>query len=323
MTSSLAHTTQATGDTARPFSDRHIGPRTDDVTAMLAELGYDSLSALSSSAVPDSIQNEELDLPEGRSEFDVLNDLRDLADQNVMRTQLIGQGYYDTITPAVIRRNLVENPAWYTAYTPYQPEISQGRLEALLNFQQVVQDLTGLDIANASLLDEATAVAEAVLLMRRAVKKGTTVVLDSELHPQTIAVVRARAKAMDFRITVADLSEGLVGEDIFGIVCAQPGTTGAIRDFSEAVTGAHDRGALVTFAADLLALTLLKEPGSQGADIAVGLGPALRCPPVLRRTPRRLHGREVRSPTSAARPARRSLQGRSGQARLPSGPADP
>ena len=187
-----------------------------------------------------------------------------------MRTQMIGQGYYDTITPAVIRRNLVENPAWYTAYTPYQPEISQGRLEALLNFQQVVQDLTGLDIANASLLDEATAVAEAVLLMRRAVKKGTTVVLDSELHPQTIAVVRARAKAMDFRVTVADLAKGLVGEDIFGIVCAQPGTTGVIRDFTEAVDGAHDRGALVTFDADLLALTLLKDPASQGADISVG-----------------------------------------------------
>src|SRR5699024_1088462 len=168
-----------------------------------------------------------------------LADLRDLASQNVMRTQLIGQGYFDTITPAVIRRNLVENPAWYTAYTPYQPEISQGRLATLLNFQQVVQDLTGLDIANASLLDEASAVAEAVLLMRRALTKGTTVVLDSELHPQTISVVRARARAMDFRVTVADLAEGLVGEDISDIVCAQPGTTGAIRDFSEAVTGAH------------------------------------------------------------------------------------
>ena len=136
MTSSLAHTTAATGDTARPFSDRHIGPRADDVQAMLAELGYDSLAALSSAAVPASIQNEELDLPAGRSEHDVLADLRDLASQNVMRTQLIGQGYFDTITPAVIRRNLVENPAWYTAYTPYQPEISQGRLEALLRSEE-------------------------------------------------------------------------------------------------------------------------------------------------------------------------------------------
>lgn len=268
--SSLAHTTAPTGDTERPFSDRHIGPRADDTQAMLAELGYDSLEALSSAAVPASIQIDGLDLPTGRSEAEVLEDLRSLAGQNIMRKQMIGQGYYDTITPAVIRRNLVENPAWYTAYTPYQPEISQGRLEALLNFQQAVQDLTGLDIANASLLDEATAVAEAVLLMRRAVKKGTTVVLDSELHPQTIAVVRVRARAMDFNITVADLSEGLVGDDIFGIVCAQPGTTGVIRDFTEAVDGAHDRGALVTFDSDLLALTLLKDPASQGADIAVG-----------------------------------------------------
>ncbi|RBP62205.1 glycine dehydrogenase (decarboxylating) alpha subunit /glycine dehydrogenase (decarboxylating) beta subunit [Brevibacterium sanguinis] len=270
MTSSLAHTTRPTGDTKRPFSDRHIGPRATDIEEMLEELGYDSLEALSNAAVPESIQIDGLDFHSGHSEVAVLSELRDIAAKNTTRKQMIGQGYYDTITPAVIRRNLVENPAWYTAYTPYQPEISQGRLEALLNFQQVIQDLTGLDIANASLLDEATAVAEAVLLMRRAVKKGTTVVLDSELHPQTIAVVRARARAMDFRVAVADLSAGLIGEDIFGIVCAQPGTTGAIRTFAEAVDGAHDRGALVTFAADLLALTLLKDPASQGADIAVG-----------------------------------------------------
>lgn len=270
MTSSLAHTTQATGDTARPFSDRHIGPRADDTEAMLAELGYESLEALSTAAVPATIQIDGLDLPTGKSESEVLADLRNLASQNVMRTQMIGQGYYDTVAPAVIRRNLVENPAWYTAYTPYQPEISQGRLEALLNFQQVVQDLTGLDIANASLLDEATAVAEAVLLMRRSVKKGSTVVLDSELHPQVIANVHVRARALEFDVVVADLSQGLVGEDIFGIVCAQPGTTGVIRDLSAAVEGAHERGALVTFDTDLLALTLLKDPGSQGADIAVG-----------------------------------------------------
>ncbi|QQB15361.1 aminomethyl-transferring glycine dehydrogenase [Brevibacterium casei] len=270
MTSSLAHTTQATGDTARPFSDRHIGPRADDTAEMLAELGYDSLEALAEAAVPASIQIDGLDLPGGRTETEVLADLRDLASQNVMRKQMIGQGYYDTVTPAVIRRNLVENPAWYTAYTPYQPEISQGRLEALLNFQQVVEDLTGLDIANASLLDEATAVVEAVLLMRRSVKKGSTVVLDSELHPQVIANVHVRARALDFNVTVADLSQGLVGEDIFGIVCAQPGTTGVIRDFSAAVAGAHERGALVTFDSDLLALTLLKDPASQGADISVG-----------------------------------------------------
>ncbi|GAA1364097.1 aminomethyl-transferring glycine dehydrogenase [Brevibacterium luteolum] len=270
-TGSLAHTTPAAGDAPRPFSDRHIGPRAAQVEQMLAALGYDSLDALAAAALPKNIAQERaLGLDAALTETQVLARLKELAGKNVMRTQMIGQGYYDTIMPAVIRRNVVENPAWYTAYTPYQPEISQGRLEALLNFQNVVQDLTGLDIANASLLDEATAVAEAVLLMRRANKKGSVVVLDSETHPQTIAVVRARARAMDFEVQVADLSEGLVGEDVFGIVCSQPGTSGAIRSFDSAVATAKERSALVTFVSDLLALTMLKEPAAQGADIAVG-----------------------------------------------------
>ncbi|WAL39373.1 aminomethyl-transferring glycine dehydrogenase [Brevibacterium sp. BRM-1] len=259
------------GDAPRPFADRHIGPRPDQTAAMLDTLGYDSLEALSAAAVPSSIALEgELTLPRAVSEAQVLDELRALAADNVQRTQLIGQGFSDTITPPVIRRNVVENPAWYTAYTPYQPEISQGRLEALLNFQQAVQDLTGLDIANASLLDEASAVFEAILLMHRANRKGSTVVLDTELHPQVIAVVRARARAMDIHVQVADLAQGLVGEDVFGIVCAQPGTTGAIRAFDDAIAGAHERGALVAFDTDLLALTLLASPGEQGADIAVG-----------------------------------------------------
>ncbi len=267
----FAHTSAASGDAPRPFSDRHIGPRAADAAAMLGALGYDSLDSLAAAAIPDSIaQAEANSLPGALREEEVLAELRELADQNVTRVQMIGQGYSDTITPAVIRRNVVENPAWYTAYTPYQPEISQGRLEALLNFQQMVEDLTGLDIANASLLDEATAVAEAVLLMRRATRKGSEVVLDSELHPQIIAVVNSRARAMDFRVRVEDLSQGLVGEDVFGIVCAQPGTSGAVRTFEAAVAGAKERGALVAFAADLLALTLLETPAAQGADIAVG-----------------------------------------------------
>ena len=266
----LAHVTATAGDAARPFADRHIGPRAQQTQEMLAELGFDSLEALAAAAVPSTIaQATPLSFP-ALGEKETQDRLRELASQNTMRVQMIGQGYYDTVTPAAIRRNVVENPAWYTAYTPYQPEISQGRLEALLNFQTAVQDLTGLDIANASLLDEATAVAEAVLLMRRASKKGTTVVLDSELHPQSIAIVRVRARAMDFSVRVEDLSQGLVGEDVFGIVVAQPGTTGAIRSFDAAIAGAKERGALVTFAADLLALTLLKDPASQGADIAVG-----------------------------------------------------
>jgi glycine dehydrogenase len=269
-TAALAHVTATSGDGARPFADRHIGPRAQQTQEMLAELGFESLEALAAAAVPQTIaQGSPLAVP-ALGEKETQDRLRELASQNTMRVQMIGQGYYDTVTPAAIRRNVVENPAWYTAYTPYQPEISQGRLEALLNFQTAVQDLTGLDIANASLLDEATAVAEAVLLMRRASKKGTTVVLDSELHPQSIAIVRVRARAMDFSVRVEDLSQGLVGEDVFGIVVAQPGTTGTIRTFDDAIAGAKERGALVTFAADLLALTLLKDPGSQGADIAVG-----------------------------------------------------
>jgi glycine dehydrogenase len=269
-TAALAHVTATSGDGARPFADRHIGPRAQQTQEMLAELGFESLEALAAAAVPQTIaQGSPLAFP-ALGEKETQDRLRELASKNTMRVQMIGQGYHDTITPAAIRRNVVENPAWYTAYTPYQPEISQGRLEALLNFQTAVQDLTGLDIANASLLDEATAVAEAVLLMRRASKKGTTVVLDSELHPQSIAIVRVRARAMDFSVRVEDLSQGLVGEDVFGIVVAQPGTTGTIRTFDDAIAGAKERGALVTFAADLLALTLLKDPGSQGADIAVG-----------------------------------------------------
>ncbi|GAA4511517.1 aminomethyl-transferring glycine dehydrogenase [Brevibacterium yomogidense] len=266
----LSHLTATSGDSARPFADRHIGPRAQQTQEMLATLGYDSLEALSAEAVPENIAQAAPLTFAPMGERETLERLRELASKNTMRVQMIGQGYHDTITPAVIRRNVVENPAWYTAYTPYQPEISQGRLEALLNFQTAVQDLTGLDIANASLLDEATAVAEAVLLMRRASKKGTTVVLDSELHPQTIAIVRVRARAMDFSVRVEDLSQGLIGEDVFGIVVAQPGTSGTIRTFDDAIAGAKERGAFVTFAADLLALTLLKDPGSQGADIAVG-----------------------------------------------------
>ncbi|GAA2097962.1 aminomethyl-transferring glycine dehydrogenase [Brevibacterium salitolerans] len=265
-----SHLTPAAGDAPRPFADRHIGPRAGELEQMLEVVGFDSTEALAAAAVPASIVQETPLALEPMGEEQVLTRLRELAAKNSTRVQMIGQGFHDTVTPAVIRRNVVENPAWYTAYTPYQPEISQGRLEALLNFQTAVTDLTGLDVANASLLDESTAVAEAVLLMRRASKKGSAVVLDSELHPQTIAIVRTRARAMDFQVRVEDLSAGLVGEDVFGIVCAQPGTSGAIRSFDDAVTGAKERGALVTFAADLLALTLLASPASQGADIAVG-----------------------------------------------------
>jgi glycine dehydrogenase len=262
------------------FADRHIGARRQaDIDTMLKAVGYDSVDGLVDVAVPDSIrQAKPLALKDALSEVEVLAELRRLASKNKTAVQMIGQGYYGTVTPAVIRRNILEAPAWYTAYTPYQPEISQGRLEALLNFQTMVQDLVGLPIANASLLDEATAVAEAVLMMRRANKSvgqkagahdGKTV-LDADCLPQTIAIVKGRAEALGFEVEVADLSKGLPEGVINGVVLQQPGASGRVFDHSVVIAEAKERGALVTVAADLLALTLITPPGEQGADIAVG-----------------------------------------------------
>jgi glycine dehydrogenase len=258
------------------FVDRHIGARRpSDVDAMLKAVGYDTVDALVDTAVPKDIrQDSPLALGEALSEVEVLAELRKLAAKNKTAVQMIGQGYYDTLTPAVIRRNILEAPAWYTAYTPYQPEISQGRLEALLNFQTMVQDLVGLPIANASLLDEATAVAEAVLMMRRANKNKSAVngktVLDADCLPQTIAIVKGRAEALGFEVEVADLSKGLPDGVINGVVLQQPGVSGRVFDHSAVIADAKERGALVTVAADLLSLTLITPPGEQGADIAVG-----------------------------------------------------
>ncbi|MDR7084753.1 glycine dehydrogenase [Arthrobacter ginsengisoli] len=258
------------------FVDRHIGARRQaDIDAMLKAVGYDTVDALVDTAVPKNIrQDSPLELTEALSEVEVLAELRKLAAKNQTAVQMIGQGYYDTLTPPVIRRNILEAPAWYTAYTPYQPEISQGRLEALLNFQTMVQDLVGLPIANASLLDEATAVAEAVLMMRRANKNKTAhdgkTVLDADLLPQTIAIVEGRAEALGFEVEVADLSQGLPDGVINGIVLQQPGVSGRVWDQSGVIAAAKERGALVTVAADLLSLTLITPPGEQGADIAVG-----------------------------------------------------
>ncbi|MHC6594891.1 aminomethyl-transferring glycine dehydrogenase [Arthrobacter sp. C152] len=258
------------------FVDRHIGARRQaDIDTMLKAVGYDSVDGLVDVAVPASIRQETaLRLQDALSEVEVLAELRRLAARNKTAVQMIGQGYYDTVTPPVIRRNILEAPAWYTAYTPYQPEISQGRLEALLNFQTMVQDLTALPVANASLLDEATAVAEAVLLMRRANKNkdardGKTV-LDADCLPQTVAIVQGRAEALGFEVQVADLSQGLPEGPINGIVLQQPGVSGRVWDQAPVIAEAKDRGALVTVAADLLALTLITPPGEQGADIAVG-----------------------------------------------------
>ncbi|WP_285247208.1 aminomethyl-transferring glycine dehydrogenase [Pseudarthrobacter sp. efr-133-R2A-89] len=258
------------------FVDRHIGARRQaDVDTMLKAVGYDSVDGLVDVAVPASIRQETaLKLTDALSEVEVLAELRRIAGRNKTAVQMIGQGYYDTVTPPVIRRNILESPAWYTAYTPYQPEISQGRLEALLNFQTMVQDLTALPMANASLLDEATAVAEAVLLMRRANKsaaaKDGRTVLDIDVLPQTIAIVKGRAEALGFEVEVADLSKGLPEGAINGVVLQQPGASGRVWDQSAVIAAAKERGALVTVAADLLALTLITPPGEQGADIAVG-----------------------------------------------------
>ncbi|MGV0812994.1 aminomethyl-transferring glycine dehydrogenase [Mycolicibacterium boenickei] len=254
------------------FPARHIGPDADETAHMLRSLGYRDLDELIDAAVPDQIRiTEPLDLPAARDEDRVLSDLRTLSERNQPHVQMIGLGYYDTVTPAVLRRNMLESPAWYTAYTPYQPEISQGRLEALLTFQTMIQDLTALPIAGASLLDEATAVMEAVLLMRRANKtKSGRVILDAECLPQTIALVRGRARAVGIDVDVVDLTGGLPDGKAFGVVLQAPGASGVVRDLAEPIAAAAARGMLTTVAADLLSLTLLRAPGELGADIAVG-----------------------------------------------------
>lgn len=259
---------------ATEFSARHIGPTSETAATMIHTLGYESLADLVDAAVPAAIrQPGALNLPDALTEAETLAALRDFAGKNQPRAQMIGQGFYDTHTPQVILRNVLQNPAWYTAYTPYQPEISQGRLEALLNFQTMVADLTGLDIANASLLDEASAVAEAILLMRRGNKKRATakIVLDADIFPQTLAVVAGRADALGIQIEIVDIAaEGLPEGEICGLVLQQPADSGAVVDHREVIAEAKERGAMITIAADLLALTLITSPGEQGADIAVG-----------------------------------------------------
>ncbi|MDX1450377.1 MAG: glycine dehydrogenase (aminomethyl-transferring), partial [Acidimicrobiia bacterium] len=255
------------------FAGRHTGPNADDVASMLDALGYASLDALIDTVVPADIRMPRpLDMPDGISEQAALARLREFADQNVVARSYLGMGYYGTVTPPVILRNILENPGWYTAYTPYQPEIAQGRLEALLNFQTVVSDLTGLDIANASLLDEATAVAEAVTMTNGVTgKKGPSrFLVDERCHPQTIAVVQTRARVQGITIDVANVLETPIDDSITGVVVQYPDTEGAVRDFGALCAAAHDAGALVTAATDLLSLTLLTPPGEWGADIAVG-----------------------------------------------------
>src|SRR6266404_9829460 len=255
------------------FQERHIGPSAEDQAAML---GYDSLEAFIDAVVPADIRlRAPLRIPQARSEQEALETLRQLAAQNQVFRSYLGMGYHDCFTPTVIQRNVLENPGWYTAYTPYQAEIAQGRLEALLNFQTMVSDLTGLEIANASLLDEGTAAAEAMHLTEAVTKHEgkLTYLVDVNCHPQTIAVVRTRAAARGIDVVVADPAAfNFQQGNVIGALLQYPATDGAIRDYRALCEAAHTAGggALVTVATDLLALTLLAPPGEWGADIAVG-----------------------------------------------------
>lgn len=257
-------------DSDLDFTRRHIGPASGDQQAMLAAVGAASLDALVAEVVPPAIRlDAPLALPAGRSEADVLEELRGLAERNEVFRSYIGQGYYGTHTPNVVLRNVLENPAWYTAYTPYQPEISQGRLEALLNFQTMVADLTALDIANASLLDEGTAAAEAMTLARRGARSRSPVFFVSQhCHPQTIEVVRTRAEGLGIEIVEGDESQGL--PECFGVLLQYPNSLGGVADYRALAEQAHAQGAVVACATDLLALAVIAAPGEWGADIAIG-----------------------------------------------------
>ena len=262
------------------FAARHIGPDADALATMLGVIGVSSLDELAAKALPaeilDPLTGQGIapgleTLPPAISEHQTLAELRTLADSNTTDVSMIGQGYYDTLTPPVLVRNILENPAWYTGYTPYQPEISQGRLEALLNFQTMIADLTGLDLAGASMLDEGTAAAEAMTLMHRAARgSANRLAVDSDLFVQTAAILATRAEPLGIEIVTADLRNGLPDGEFFGVIAQMPGASGRVTDWSKLVEQAHERGALVALGADLLALTLIAPPGDIGADVAFG-----------------------------------------------------
>ena len=257
------------------FVDRHIGPNQYQVQTMLFELGFKDLDSFISSVVPQNIHIKgeiEKSIPAGISEVSALAEIREIALKNRVMKSLIGSGYYGTITPAVILRNVLENPGWYTAYTPYQPEISQGRLEAIFAFQTAVSDLTGLPISNASMLDEATAAAEAMTLARR-VWQGSddaAFLIDKNLHTHVKDVIKTRAKPLKIKVIESDLAEVKFESEIFAAVIAYPDSTGRVKDLSDIVKNVQEMGALAIIDCDLLALTIFKSPGEYGADIAVG-----------------------------------------------------
>src|SRR5258707_468189 len=253
------------------FARRHIGPNENEAAEMLGSLGFENLNALIDATVPKNIRlDRELNLPEAKSEDEALAELRAISKKNKTAKSFIGAGYSDCITPPVIQRNVLENPGWYTAYTPYQAELAQGRLEALLNFQTMIVDLTKLDIANASMLDEATSAAEAMTLCHASVPDRKAFFVADNCHPQTIEVVRTRAKPLGIEVKIGTFAQFKFDDSVFGALVQYPATDGAIYDYRDFVKQAHDAGALVVVAADILALTLLKSPGEFGADVAVG-----------------------------------------------------
>ena len=257
---------------ARDFTRRHTGPSQSDVDEMLAVTGHESLEQLIKLAVPASIISDRpLNLPPARSERATSTYLRHMRHRNRVFVSMIGCGYHGTIMPPVIKRNVLENPDWYTAYTPYQAEVSQGRLEVLLSFQQMVMDLTGMEIANASLLDEATAAAEAMTMSRRISQNRSNVFfIDNNCHPQTVAVIRTRANFLGYEVVVGDPYSELQTREFFGVLIQYPASTGRLNNPSEAISQAHQKGALAVVASDLLALTLIKPPGEMDADVVVG-----------------------------------------------------
>ncbi len=258
-------------DAVDTFVDRHIGPSRDEERAMLDALGFPSLDALTNATVPESIRMQTaLQVGPPRGEYELLAELRAMAGKNKVLRSFIGQGYYDTIVPPVIQRNILENPGWYTQYTPYQPEISQGRLEALLNFQTMIGDMTGLPIANASLLDEATAAAEAMAMCRTQAPDRDTFVVAANCFPQTIELVKTRAEPLGIKVVVADPARFELGSQVFGVLVQTPTADGRVVDYSDVVAKAKAAGAVAVVASDLLALTLMKTPGEMGADIAIG-----------------------------------------------------
>ena len=258
-------------DIKQNFSRRHIGPNSTDQNQMLSDLGFNSIDALMEQTLPESIRtNSGLNIGDGLNEFNLLKTIKEVASKNKVARSYIGMGYYGTITPPVIQRNILENPGWYTAYTPYQAEISQGRLEALLNFQTMVTDMTGMNIANASLLDEATAAAEAMVLLLRASRKRNQFLVADDCHPQTLDVLKTRANPIGIELIIQSTDDFEFNENVFGALIQYPATDGKVTDFTNLCEQAHDNGVRVAVATDLLSLAILPSPGEMGADVAIG-----------------------------------------------------